>query len=79
VGQVLAVTSGPIDALSGVLLPRIIWSNEYSTTLVAILGTTISPYFFWQASQEAEMYTSTVAESHYGKHPARRSMPIIET
>jgi Mn2+/Fe2+ NRAMP family transporter len=43
------------DALSGVLLPRITWSNEYFTTLVAILGTTISPYlFFWQASQEAE-------------------------
>ncbi len=43
------------DALSGVLLPRITWSNKYFTTLVAILGTTISPYlFFWQASQEAE-------------------------
>jgi Mn2+/Fe2+ NRAMP family transporter len=46
------------DALSGVLLPRITWSNEYFTTLVAILGTTISPYlFFWQASQEAERVT----------------------
>jgi len=43
------------DALSGVLLPRITWSNEYFTTLVVILGTTISPYlFFWQASQDAE-------------------------
>ena len=43
------------EALSGVLLPRVAWSNEYFTTLVAILGTTISPYlFFWQASQEAE-------------------------
>jgi Mn2+/Fe2+ NRAMP family transporter len=35
------------DALSGVLLPRITWSNQYFTTLVAILGTTISPYLFF--------------------------------
>ncbi len=43
------------EALAGVLVPRITWSADYFTTIVAILGTTISPYlFFWQASQEAE-------------------------
>jgi len=43
------------EAISGVLLPRINWNSTFLTTLVAILGTTISPYlFFWQASQEAE-------------------------
>jgi NRAMP (natural resistance-associated macrophage protein)-like metal ion transporter len=43
------------EALAGVLLPKITWSADYFTTIVAILGTTISPYlFFWQASQEAE-------------------------
>jgi len=43
------------EALSGTLVPRIVWSSEFFTTLVAILGTTISPYlFFWQSSQEAE-------------------------
>src|SRR5262249_22667327 len=42
-------------AITGILLPRITWSAGFFTTLVAILGTTISPYlFFWQASQEAE-------------------------
>ena len=42
-------------ALTGILLPRITWSGDYLTTVVAILGTTISPYlFFWQASQEVE-------------------------
>ena len=42
-------------ALTGILLPQITWSASYLTTVVAILGTTISPYlFFWQASQEAE-------------------------
>src|SRR6266403_294950 len=43
------------EALTGVLVPRITWSADYFTTIVAIFGTTISPYlFFWQASQEAE-------------------------
>src|SRR3954452_8049943 len=43
------------DALAGLLVPRITWSSGFLTTIVAILGTTISPYlFFWQASQEAE-------------------------
>jgi NRAMP (natural resistance-associated macrophage protein)-like metal ion transporter len=42
-------------ALAGVLIPDIHWGADYLTTIVAILGTTISPYlFFWQASQEAE-------------------------
>jgi NRAMP (natural resistance-associated macrophage protein)-like metal ion transporter len=36
-------------------LPQITWSNSYIAILVAILGTTISPYlFFWQASMEEE-------------------------
>jgi Mn2+/Fe2+ NRAMP family transporter len=44
-----------VQALAGLFVPRITWSAEFFTTLVAILGTTISPYlFFWQASQEAE-------------------------
>ena len=43
------------EALTGILVPRLTWSADYLTTIVAIFGTTISPYlFFWQASQEAE-------------------------
>ena len=43
------------QALAGLFVPRITWSADFFTTMVAILGTTISPYlFFWQASQEAE-------------------------
>jgi NRAMP (natural resistance-associated macrophage protein)-like metal ion transporter len=35
--------------------PGLSWSPAYLTALVAIFGTTISPYlFFWQASQEVE-------------------------
>ena len=36
-------------------MPEVELSKEYLATLVAIFGTTISPYlFFWQASQEVE-------------------------
>ena len=36
-------------------LPHLEMSSEYWATLVAIFGTTISPYlFFWQASEEVE-------------------------
>jgi NRAMP (natural resistance-associated macrophage protein)-like metal ion transporter len=37
------------------LLPHLSWQPAYITTVVAVFGTTISPYlFFWQASQEVE-------------------------
>jgi len=42
-------------ALQATLVPRIEWSRAFFSILVAILGTTISPYlFFWQAAQEVE-------------------------
>jgi NRAMP (natural resistance-associated macrophage protein)-like metal ion transporter len=41
--------------LTATVLPDLRWDRAYVTTLVAIFGTTISPYlFFWQASQEVE-------------------------
>ena len=40
---------------AAILVPSLRWDALYVTTLVAVLGTTISPYlFFWQASQEVE-------------------------
>lgn len=43
------------EALKGLVLPKVTFSGQFLTTLVAILGTTISPYLFiWQSSQEAE-------------------------
>jgi len=41
--------------LIGTLVPTIQWDPEFIAVLVALLGTTISPYlFFWQANQEVE-------------------------
>lgn len=40
---------------AGLTFPRFPWPPAYITTVVAVFGTTISPYlFFWQASQEVE-------------------------
>lgn len=43
------------DALRAIVVPPISLDPAYVTMIVAVLGTTISPYlFFWQASEEAE-------------------------
>jgi NRAMP (natural resistance-associated macrophage protein)-like metal ion transporter len=43
------------QVLRATLLPRVEWSRDYLSVLVAILGTSISPYlFFWQAAEEVE-------------------------
>jgi Mn2+/Fe2+ NRAMP family transporter len=42
-------------AAAGILLPHLKFSGAYLTVIVAVLGTTISPYlFFWQAGEEVE-------------------------
>lgn len=42
-------------ALRSLVVPELQWNIAYATAMVAILGTTISPYlFFWQAGQEIE-------------------------
>jgi NRAMP (natural resistance-associated macrophage protein)-like metal ion transporter len=43
------------QALFQTLVPAFHWQQDYIVIIVAVLGTTISPYmFFWQASEEAE-------------------------
>ncbi|HET7228410.1 MAG TPA: Nramp family divalent metal transporter [Longimicrobium sp.] len=43
------------EVLRATFIPGVRWSREYLVTLVAVLGTTISPYlFFWQSSEEVE-------------------------
>ena len=50
----LAVVKVPwAEALRGLLGPSVKLDGAFLTTLVAILGTTISPYrFIWQSSKE---------------------------
>ena len=43
------------EVLVGTVVPTISFDHDYLLLVVAVLGTTISPYlFFWQASQEVE-------------------------
>ncbi len=52
-----AFVAGPdwSEAARGTFVPRLALDRETVAVLVAILGTTISPYlFFWQASEEVE-------------------------
>jgi NRAMP (natural resistance-associated macrophage protein)-like metal ion transporter len=54
-GTVLTVDIHWHEALHGLIVP--IWQNskDFISLVVAVLGTTISPYlYFWQSSQEAE-------------------------
>jgi NRAMP (natural resistance-associated macrophage protein)-like metal ion transporter len=38
-----------------ILVPSLSWDTDYIVAIVAVLGTTITPYcFFWQSSEEAE-------------------------
>jgi NRAMP (natural resistance-associated macrophage protein)-like metal ion transporter len=38
-----------------IVVPTLSWSKDYLVAIVAVLGTTITPYcFFWQSPQEAE-------------------------
>ncbi len=53
VAMVVDVPWGQV--LYSTLVPSFSLQKEYVVTVVAVLGTTITPYcFFWQASQEAE-------------------------
>jgi len=56
-------------ALKETFVPSIRFAPEYLAALIAVLGTTISPYlFFWQASQEVEE-----VEGHARQHPVKQA------
>ena len=58
--------------LATVLPPFKMFHGAYLTVVVAVLGTTISPYlFFWQASQEAEEVQVRVHEQPLKKSPSQ--------
>lgn len=51
--------------------PEQLSSSQYASMVVAVLGTTISPYlFFWQASQEAEENYRRPETASVREHPA---------
>ncbi|MGF6260821.1 NRAMP family divalent metal transporter [Paraburkholderia youngii] len=58
------------EVARAIVLPRISLTSDYLTMIVAVLGTTISPYlFFWQASQEVEEMRSAPEQAPLRRVP----------
>lgn len=55
IGAALFMRPNWLDVLRGTFLPTLRFNMPFLTLLLAVMGTTISPYmWFWQASHEAE-------------------------
>lgn len=68
----LMVTSNWLAVLKATFIPQLEWSSAYWYVIVAILGTTISPYmFFWQTAEEVE-------EIKYAHHQEKAPRGIRE-
>jgi NRAMP (natural resistance-associated macrophage protein)-like metal ion transporter len=58
--------------LNATLIPHVALTKEFLMALIAVLGTTISPYlFFWQASQEVEEVRANRGEKALKHAPAQ--------
>jgi NRAMP (natural resistance-associated macrophage protein)-like metal ion transporter len=56
--------------VSGIVMPRLVLDHNTITMIVAVFGTTISPYlFFWQAAQEMEDLRAVNARNGGGSLP----------
>jgi len=72
VGTVIVVHVPLEEVAAGTLLPKLSLDRDYISLLVAVLGTTISPYlFFWQASQEVEEQRATAGHEPLREAPAQ--------
>jgi Mn2+/Fe2+ NRAMP family transporter len=64
-----------LEVLKATFIPHVEFSKDFIMALVAVLGTTISPYlFFWQASSEVDELTAAGATNpHAGRRGLRRA------
>jgi Mn2+/Fe2+ NRAMP family transporter len=66
-----------LSLLRETVIPRIDWSPGFLALLVAVIGTTISPYlFFWQASEEVE--ERMLKHPHHLEHTAAKQAKSIK-
>jgi NRAMP (natural resistance-associated macrophage protein)-like metal ion transporter len=68
-------------ALYSTFVPSIVLDGPHATALVAVLGTTISPYlFFWQAAQEVEeLHRRKIKPLSLAPHAAGPELKRIRT
>lgn len=77
VGVVIAVDVSWANVAKDAISPSLSLRPEYVTVVVAIFGTTISPYlFFWQASQEVEDLHAIKAEKPLRDHPDQAKVQL---
>jgi NRAMP (natural resistance-associated macrophage protein)-like metal ion transporter len=70
VGTVFVVQINWMEVLQGTFIPNISLKREYLAALVAVLGTTISPYLlFWQSGEEVEQMENAPGEEALKKAP----------
>jgi NRAMP (natural resistance-associated macrophage protein)-like metal ion transporter len=70
VGTVFVVQVNWTEALKGTFIPNISLKREYLAALIAVLGTTISPYLlFWQSAEEVEQMKNVPGEEALKKAP----------
>lgn len=82
VGTVFVVKVPWTQVLYRTLIPEATWNVHYVVAIVAVFGTTISPYlFFWQASQEVEEQRAAPTEQPLKVAPeqAHRNLRRIKT
>jgi len=71
-GTIMAVDVPWAELARGLVMPTFAADSAFWTTVVAILGTTISPYlFFWQASQEVEDLRADTKQKPLTKAPSQ--------
>ena len=77
VGVILVVHVPWSQALRGIFLPSVSLDATYLTALIAVFGTTISPYlFFWQASQETEEVKAISEDKPLKKAPEQAPVQL---
>jgi NRAMP (natural resistance-associated macrophage protein)-like metal ion transporter len=63
-----------LEVVKATFIPHFEFSKDFLMALVAVLGTTISPYlFFWQASSEVDELTAAGATSEAGRRGLKKS------
>jgi NRAMP (natural resistance-associated macrophage protein)-like metal ion transporter len=77
VGTVFAVKLPWLEVLHKTVWPDFTFTKDSVALIVAIFGTTISPYlFFWQASQEVEEIRADGSTGALRKHPGHAAKQL---
>jgi NRAMP (natural resistance-associated macrophage protein)-like metal ion transporter len=67
------------EVLARTFIPRMTWNADSITMIVAVFGTTLSPYlFFWQASQEVEEQKADPQAQPLKRTPMRIARAVLQ-